>query len=223
MADRTEREREDRGLSARHLILIFLAGVAVCGVFFSLGFLVGYNERSSRVTPTEERVQEPSAIPPTVNIPAEDAQTGSKWPAATTVASSPTPSSDSAAGTRAGGTQSSAASASTSGSTALEPATSERAASTRNSSGHSTSNGASSAASGGFTVQIAATSTKEDAQKLVSVLKSRGYSAFLVTPQHAQANDNLFRVQVGPFTTREGAERVRARLSKEGFKPFIRH
>ena len=34
-------EHEERGLPARHLILLFLAGVAVCGVFFSLGSLVG--------------------------------------------------------------------------------------------------------------------------------------------------------------------------------------
>ena len=63
--------QEERGLSAHHLILLFLAGVAVCGVFFSLGFLVGFNERFSRSAPPTERVTAPAAIPPAVNPPAE--------------------------------------------------------------------------------------------------------------------------------------------------------
>jgi DedD protein len=75
----------------------------------------------------------------------------------------------------------------------------------------------------GFTIQVAATHTKVDAQKLVNALKSRGYPVFLVTPEQANAGDSLFRVQVGPFPTRRDAENVRGRLSKEGFKPFIRH
>jgi cell division septation protein DedD len=68
-----------------------------------------------------------------------------------------------------------------------------------------------------------ASRTKEDAETLVRILKGRGYPVFLVSPQHAHANDNLYRVQVGPYTSRDNAERVRAKLTREGFKPFIRH
>jgi cell division septation protein DedD len=75
----------------------------------------------------------------------------------------------------------------------------------------------------GFTVQIAASRTKQDAEALVKILEGRGYPVFLVTPEYAHASDNLFRVQVGPFTSREDAEKVRAKLTQEGFKPFIRH
>src|SRR5438445_13302987 len=62
-------ERTQSGLSARQLILFFFAGVAVCGVFFALGFLVGYNERAPTVAADTERVTQPSDIPPTVNPP----------------------------------------------------------------------------------------------------------------------------------------------------------
>jgi cell division septation protein DedD len=75
----------------------------------------------------------------------------------------------------------------------------------------------------GFTVQVVASRTKEDAEALVKILGSRGYPVFLVTPEYAHANDNLYRVQVGPFTSKEDAEKVRGKLTQEGFKPFIRH
>jgi cell division septation protein DedD len=75
----------------------------------------------------------------------------------------------------------------------------------------------------GFTVQIAASRTKQDAEALVKILEGRGYPVFLVAPEYAHANDNLYRVQVGPFTSKEDAEKVRAKLTQEGFKPFIRH
>ena len=75
----------------------------------------------------------------------------------------------------------------------------------------------------GFTVQVVASRTKQDAEALVTILAGRGYPVFLVTPEYAHANDNLYRVQVGPFTSKEEAEKVRGRLTQEGFKPFIRH
>jgi rare lipoprotein A len=75
----------------------------------------------------------------------------------------------------------------------------------------------------GFTVQITASRTKQDAEALVKLLKGRGYPVFLVAPGNAHANDNLFRVQVGPFASRDDAEKARAKLTQEGFKPFIRH
>jgi rare lipoprotein A len=75
----------------------------------------------------------------------------------------------------------------------------------------------------GFTVQVVASRTKEDAEALVKILGGRGYPVFLVTPEYAKANDNLYRVQVGPFASRDDAEKVRAKLAQEGFKPFIRH
>ena len=75
----------------------------------------------------------------------------------------------------------------------------------------------------GFTVQVAASAAKADAEEVVKILKARGYPVFLVLPEYVHANDNLFRVQVGPFTSRNDAEKVRAKLVQEGFKqPFIK-
>jgi cell division septation protein DedD len=75
----------------------------------------------------------------------------------------------------------------------------------------------------GITLQVAALRTKQDAEALVDILKTRGYPVFLVTPEYAHAEDNLFRVQVGPFRSRADADKVHDKLVQEGFKPFIKH
>jgi cell division septation protein DedD len=75
----------------------------------------------------------------------------------------------------------------------------------------------------GITLQVAALHTKQDAEAVVDILKTKGYPVFLVTPEYAHADDDLFRVQVGPFKTRDDAVKVRKKLEQEGFKPFIRH
>jgi cell division septation protein DedD len=75
----------------------------------------------------------------------------------------------------------------------------------------------------GITLQVAALRTKQDAEALVNILKTRGYPVFMVTPEYAHADDNLYRVQVGPFRTRPDADKVHDKLVQEGFKPFIKH
>jgi cell division septation protein DedD len=73
-------------------------------------------------------------------------------------------------------------------------------------------------------IQVAASGTKADGDKLVKALKSLNYPAVLLSPAQAHATDNLFRIQVGPFPTRESAEQTKTRLMKDGFKkPFIKH
>jgi DedD protein len=196
--------QEERGLSAQHLILLFLAGVAVCGVFFSLGFLVGFNERFSRSAPPTERVTAPAAIPPAVNPPAESVKvTPQESTVGRTPGRNPAPPQAKTATATPPAPQHAAA----------VPATSQQAASA----------GAPGEVGEGITLQVAALRSKQDADALVNILKGRGYPVFLVTPEYAHANDNLFRVQVGPFKTRDDAEKVRTKLSREGFKPFIRH
>ena len=214
--------RDDKGLSTRHLILIFLAGVAVCAVFFSLGFLVGYNERATRVSPDTERVSAPATIPPTINPPLETVSVGpgsagtSKTsvppPVATPQASASSVSPSMQKPESAPSTASPVTSSPPSGSKTGREPDAKRIA-TPSAAGE---------ARGGFTVQVVASRTRQDAETLVRILKGRGYPVFLVAPQNAHANDSLYRVQVGPFTSKENAEKVRAKLTREGFKPFIR-
>jgi cell division septation protein DedD len=75
----------------------------------------------------------------------------------------------------------------------------------------------------GITLQVAALRTKQDAQALVNILKTRGYPVFIVTPESAHGGDNLYRVQVGPFRARAEADKAHDKLVQEGFKPFVKH
>lgn len=222
---------EDKGLSARHLILVFLAGVAVCAVFFSLGFLVGYHERPSRAAPVAERVTPPPVIPPIVNPPLATGGPAGKEPAkAGTSAESAGPppsrlpeqvSSQPAAQTKSSEVIASPSAAPPSAQVTVPRGTSP--ADTLPGAPVGGPSGPGGEVGTGFTVQVTASRNKQDAERLVGILKSSGYPVFLVTPEYAFADDNLFRVQVGPFATREDAEKVRAKLAKEGFKDlFIR-
>ncbi len=201
MTDRGYSDREERGLSARQLVMLFLGIVTVCGVFFAAGFLVGYNERTSKELPSAEHVTPSSDIPPTVNPPAkpeerpaskETFETAQKAPP-----TEPTPLVSEPIRKRP---------------EPKEVARAARPASPPEELG------------GRYVLQVAASSSRQDAEEVAKALKSKGFPAFVFSPQQAATGDKLYRVQIGPYSTREAAEQVKPRLEREGFKnPFIKH
>jgi cell division septation protein DedD len=215
---------DDKGLSTRHLILVFLAGVAVCGVFFSLGFLVGYNERSARMSPVTEHVSTPATIPPTVNPPLETTPVGPSGAAPSTTSVPPPIASMETSAYSSPPSEQKPVAAPETAPPVTAPPPSPATAEKEPEPGRAATPPAGAGEVGvGFTVQIAASRTKQDAEALVKILEGRGYPVFMITPEYAHANDNLYRVQVGPFTSKDDAEKVRAKLTQEGFKPFIKH
>lgn len=201
MTDRSFSERDEHGLSARQLVLLFLGIVTVCGVFFAAGFLVGYNERTSKGVPPTEQVTASGDIPPTVNPPAKSEDK----PASSAVAESapkplpvePTP-------------------------IASEPVR-QAPPPEKKEPARAASASAQPAETGRFVLQVAASSSRPDAEAVAKALKSKGLPAFVASPQ-AGSGDKLYRVQIGPYSTREAAEAMKPRLEQEGFKqPFIKH
>jgi cell division septation protein DedD len=76
------------------------------------------------------------------------------------------------------------------------------------------------AASGGYTVQLAALRDRKDADAIVERLAGKGYPAYVQNP--LPGAPPIYRVQVGRYQTRGEAEKVAARLrSEERFKPWI--
>jgi DedD protein len=210
MGQRTDSRQGARGLTVKQLTFIFIAGVGVCAVFFTLGFLVGTNERSVSVNgPALERVSPPGDIPPPVNAPLNSAlasASGASAPADSgaqvqeqnissppTVGPSPAPAE------------------------APPPAPSKETVSLPSSprleAGKQTT---------GFVIQIAALHSAKDAESMVGTLRSQGYPAFLVTPQQAGTHDGVYRVQVGPYPSRSAAQIVEQKLARDGFNPFIK-
>jgi len=206
-------ERTQSGLSARQLILFFFAGVAVCGVFFALGFLVGYNERAPTVAADTERVTQPSDIPPTVNPPRESAKPAAKAATAGSSAKAEEPPSEEVISSPPARGQAAPAR----GARAAPPGTESSGAAAESRAGRQ------AGVKDSLAVQVVASSSRQDAAALVGVLKGRGYSAFLLTPAEARSGDKLFRVEVGPFSSRAEAEKARRKLADEGFKPFLRY
>jgi DedD protein len=70
-----------------------------------------------------------------------------------------------------------------------------------------------------YSVQVAAVSKQEDAEALVDALKKKQYPAFVASTSSA---DKLFHVQVGPFSDIKDAEAMRARLISDGYNPILK-
>lgn len=69
-----------------------------------------------------------------------------------------------------------------------------------------------------YFVQVAAVSKQEDAAALVDALKKKQYAAFAANT----AGDKLFHVQVGPFADIKEAEGARGQLVKDGYNPILK-
>jgi cell division septation protein DedD len=70
----------------------------------------------------------------------------------------------------------------------------------------------------GYYVQVAAVSKQEDADSLVDALKKKQYPAFSATTQP----DKLFHVQVGPYADIKDAEAMRGKLVSDGYNPILK-
>lgn len=72
---------------------------------------------------------------------------------------------------------------------------------------------------GGYVVQVAAVSKRDDAEALLSALKRKSYSVFIAGNE---PHDRLYHVQVGPFGSLKDAEAARAKLVGDGYNPILK-
>ncbi|HEU4416801.1 MAG TPA: SPOR domain-containing protein [Candidatus Angelobacter sp.] len=186
-------------LSTSKLLGIFFALAIVCGVFFTMGYLLGKSTSVGGrteivgVVPSGSSASKPSA--------------GNKTPI-TTTQNCPPGSSDCAPAV----TNADAATTGKTVDNASAPAAADK--NTDPSASADTKNGA----AGSFMVQVAAVSKQEDADILKTSLQKKQYPAFISN----SAGDPLFHVQVGPFTDRKDAEAMRVRLAGEGYNPIVK-
>jgi N-acetylmuramoyl-L-alanine amidase len=66
-----------------------------------------------------------------------------------------------------------------------------------------------------YRVQVGAFRIRENADRLLNELKSRGYQAFIVM------EDGLYKVQVGAFSVLDNAVKLETRLKRQGYDTFI--
>jgi DedD protein len=185
-------------LGTGKMLALFFGLVALCAVFFAMGFSLG---RTSEVKPSAAETS-----PPTVTAAANVRPSAVKPTAPATDTNSYKAVSDkNSDGQLTGrddkGLSAAAADASTTTSTAAPPA-----------------DLAVGAPANAYYVQVAAVSKAEDADALVDALKKKQYPAFSASAQP----DKLFHVQVGPYADIKDAEAMRGKLVSDGYNPILK-
>ncbi|WP_263359152.1 SPOR domain-containing protein [Acidicapsa ligni] len=229
-------------LNSTTLLAIFFGLVLVCGLFFGLGYTLGRRGPSdaAALASTDTSKDSPLAI----QTPGSGSSSGSgSKPSATSVinrsdaatpqatqATAPQPSEEptltQAAGDAVPKVPETAAAhvQPVALPTATRPAP-PQATTVRPALGADSSPALTTAAStitgsstGTIMVQIAAVSSPNDANVLVSALRKRGYSVVV----RQQAGDALQHVQVGPFASRVEANTMKQKLLGDGYNAILK-
>jgi DedD protein len=190
-------------LSTGKLLGIFFALAIVCGVFFTMGYLLGKSTSAGGRTEIVATVPSSAAGKP---------YAGNKTPEAVTQTCPP--GSPNCTATAAGDANSSAKP------TDQQPVPQQSSGSKTTDQGATQSAGTDvkTGAASSFMVQVAAVSKQEDAEILVNALRKKQYAVFIANA----TGDPLFHVQVGPFTDRKDAEATRTRLSGDGYNAIVK-
>jgi DedD protein len=230
-------------LTGKQLVFLFMASVVLAVAIFLLGISVGRGVRSATGEPagaaatTEAAVDAPVAPadmpPPTETSPADlsyhDQLQGEKTPPAGPQPPSTPASTAAASASVAAATKTPPPTTTTARPPAETPAPEPAASRT---SGRSTTAAASRtppattstadktparSATNGWVVQVGAFRSRQNADRQVSRLRAKGYTAFV-----AAGSGSLFHVRVGPFSERADADRTATRLQREeGLKPLV--
>ncbi len=212
----------DMTLESRHLIGIFLGLVVICGVFFTLGYVMGRTQFETSVNAAS--IGKPAATAPGVKPELPSASTGKASPAPSPadwtyhtateakkpvdVLQPPPPKNSTAAGRTK---------------VELNPAPVKREPARPESVAAPVSRAASRVKAplipkGSIVLQVAALSREGDALALADALQQKRFAAFVLQPM----GDNLYRVQVGPYADSASADAGKKALLREGFKAILK-
>jgi DedD protein len=198
-------------LESRHLVGLFLGVVLLCGVFFTLGYVMGHNQYGGPVHAAEvlekasSAYRVPARAPESEATPAS-APANSEWDfyskksdnrlepaAATPTAEGPEP-------------------------VAVAPHSTASAASVRTVPASARLE-APRLVKGSIVLQVAALRHQSDALAMADALQQKSFPAFVVAPN----GDAFYHVQVGPYSNQRAAESARAALDHAGFKAILKH
>lgn len=188
-------------LGAGKMLAVFFGLVALCGLFFGLGFSLGRG--SVRPLMTAEQGQLPSAA--TLRSSALKSAVPASQPPADDM-------------TFYKAVEQKDATPQLAPSDASKEANEKDAAkAAQGNSGPPDPMTATAGAS--YFVQVAAVTKQDDAQALVEALKKKQYAAFT---SNTSATDKFFHVQVGPFADIKDAEATKAKLIGDGYNPILK-
>ena len=202
----------ERVLESRHLVGLFLGVVLLCGVFFTLGYVMGRTQYagavhasdaltgtlSSRSPAPKEKPAEVPASPPPAEWDFYAKKDNNHLEPAAKV-SAPAPSNPNANDATVPASAPVAPPADTA---AKPPARFQPPRMLK----------------GSIVLQIAALTHESDALAMADALQQKKFPSFVVAP----ATDNFYRVQIGPYSNEQAADAARSALDRAGFKAIIK-
>ena len=206
MARTGSRGGGDRVLESRHLVGLFLGVVLLCGVFFTLGYVMGRNQFGGSVHAAET----PSRNAPSSSAKSKEGEApewdfyGAKKD--TDRLEQPAPPAKSPAPSNAPPNKPNAATPAP----APKPSVSDAKSPQRYQPP--------AIPKAAILLQVAALRRQGDALEMAEAIQQKKFPAFVVTP----GSDNFYRVQVGPYQDIATAEAAKRALEQFGFKPIIK-
>lgn len=207
-------EGSDRVIESRHLVGLFLGVVLLCGVFFTLGYVMGKTQYSGAVHAAESlwKDSRPAPVPKTTTTKAANDTNTTDSPEWDFYAGKK-PESKPQASVSAPVTQP----ASRPVSPAAEP-TNAVLKTTPSPSKSMARFQPPRIPRGAIILQIAALKSEGDAMALADALQRKRFPAFVINP----GMDSFYHVQVGPYADSQSANIAKLSLDHEGFKAIIK-
>jgi cell division septation protein DedD len=223
MASSGRRGGGERVLESRHLVGLFLGVVLLCGVFFTLGYVMGRQQYGGSVhaadatpmrgTPSASvsaSTKNKEAAPANSSTPGGD-QSWDFYPKGNAAANDHL---DSAPPSRAKQPPSAFAAKSS-----AKPAPPVAAKALPASSRESGRFQPPALNKNSIVLQVAAVKVQRDALEMADAIQQKRFPSFVAT----SPADNLFHVQIGPYPDMSSAESAKRALEQLGFKPIIKH
>jgi DedD protein len=228
MASNARRGGGDRVLESRHLVGLFLGVVLLCGVFFTLGYVMGRTQYGGAVhaadgfnsnVPSASVSSKSKAAPAGKNASAPDNGGwdfyDNKKSASDHLEPAPAPAASSApaakppASVPAVATKSSNAPPPAATKTVAAPAPKQPPARFQ----------PPAMAKNSIVLQVAAVKLQRDALEMADAIQQKKFPSFVaISPA-----DSFYHVQVGPYPDMPSAENAKRGLEQLGFKPIIKH
>ena len=213
MAGSGNRGAGERILESRHLVGLFLGVVLLCGVFFTLGYVMGRTQYAGAVHAADALTgtlspRSPAPKPKAADTPPAAAPAPSgEWDFYSKkdnnhlepVAKNPAPVS---ANADENNSQGSAPNAAPSVAAAKPPVRFQPPRLVK----------------GSIVLQVAALNHESDALAMADALQQKKFPSFVVAP----TTDNFYRVQIGPYASEQAAEAAKGALDRAGFKAIIK-
>ena len=200
-------------LSTPTILGLFFALAMVCACFFGLGYAMGH-----KTAPAAAQIYSAPAVPVSGEAKPAPGSAVATQPAPAPDGSAPA--SDAAPANVQTATVPLTSSAAVTGTPAALPGAPPAPSATRPApvAAVTAPQSAPAAASGTFVVQVAAVSSQDVANILLSTLEKKGYA---VAVRH-EPQDQLLHVQIGPFSNRKDADAMRQRVLADGFNAIVK-